>query len=87
MIVGRYTRNCAYCGTEFKADDIKQIYCRPTHKYYAYRQRRIERSSKHICGYCGKPWTTGKAISNGKPPKYCAACQEYFAEHYKEKSQ
>lgn len=57
-------------------------YCCVTHKYYAYRKRRLERAKVKICKQCGKPWKE-PISTNGKTPNYCADCQAYFQSHYK----
>lgn len=81
---GKYLKTCRYCGMEFKTDWEHQAYCTPTHKTYDYRRRRLEKSPVKICPKCGKPWTEPKASESRTKPHYCAACQDYFANRYRE---
>lgn len=38
-----YTWICGYCGNEFETEYYSQRYCNPTHKQYAYNERKRRR--------------------------------------------
>ena len=81
-MIGRYVKTCAYCDKRFRSDTVHQKYCCDTHRYYAYRERKIENATSKVCPKCFKPWIEPDTSSNKTKPRYCARCQEYFAEHY-----
>ena len=84
---GKYIKTCKYCGIEYKTDIEHQAYCTPTHKTYAYRERRLKKASGRICAKCGRPWTEPRAAGSGLKPSYCRVCQEYFENHYRGKQE
>src|SRR5437867_457093 len=41
-----YTWTCQYCGQPFETSEYSQRYCKPTHKTYAYRERKKQNLNK-----------------------------------------
>ncbi len=86
-MIGRYSKTCPYCGKEFTTDVEHKKYCSEAHKTYDYRRRRLEQATEKICPKCGRPWTEPEISKNHTKPSYCRYCQQYFADHHRQKVQ
>lgn len=80
-----YNKICLYCLKPFRTQYPGQKYCCETHKTYAYRQRRANKTKGNVCPKCFGPWEVPKVLKSTMP-LYCARCQQYYRDRYRKLS-